>query len=33
MTQKMVYIYIGNRLFAHKGKLDKWLLYQILYEC
>ena len=21
---------IGNRLYAHKGKLDKWLLNQIL---
>lgn len=21
---------IGNRLYAHKGKLDKWLLEQIL---
>ena len=23
-------IHIGNRLYAHKGKLDTWLLNQIL---
>lgn len=22
---------IGNRLYAHKGKLDEWLLNQIIY--